>query len=110
MTKRCCALLCKNTPKCWEGVEEEEDISLTPRIVRLSWILFYAQLLRRVYIYMYILRVRVVGERRGVKIREMWERYDISFFFFSFFKDLVSSANYYIDVYIYIYIYEITKM
>lgn len=63
-----------------------------------------------VYIYMYILRVRVVGERRGVKIREMWERYDISFFLFSFFKDLVSSANYYIDVYIYIYIYEITKM
>lgn len=61
---------------------EEEDISLTPRIVRLSWILFLRPIIAAC---IYIAGVRGRRKERGVKIREMWERYDILFFPFSFF-------------------------
>lgn len=64
--KRCCAALrCKNTPKCWG--RHPRIYRITPRIVRLPWILFYAQLLRRVCIYIHICVCAwlEVSEKRG---------------------------------------------
>lgn len=54
---------------------------ITPRIVRLPWILFYAQLLRRVDIYIYMYAWLGVSEKKGglreIEIQEMWERYSV---------------------------------
>lgn len=54
--KRCVARRCgvKIHRNVGEGGRHRRMYRITPRIVRLPWILFYAQLLRRVDIYVYI--------------------------------------------------------
>lgn len=83
MTKRCCALLCKNTPKCWVGKGGGGGYiahpSYCPSFVDFIFTPNYCG------VYIYIAGVRGRRKERGVKIREMWERYDILFFPFSFF-------------------------